>query len=385
MIVLTISILLVIVSLPGTLQLVFLTTAALLPKRPIPHTQNSSSIRIALVIPAHNEETCIGETLTSVQACHNAVDNESIYVIADNCTDTTSEIAAGFGVQVFERSNDTLRGKGYALNFAFSKILKKNYDAIVVIDADTTVDTNLFDTFRDLFADGESAGQAKYRVKNADAGIRPRLMNIAFLAFNYLRPLGRDNVGLSVGILGNGFGLTTALIKKVPYDSFSIVEDLEYHLRLISSGHSVRFLSNTTVWSDMPVSGADAQSQRERWEGGRLRMLSDHVPGLIRKIGKGQFALIEPLFEMLLLPLVFHVVLIFAILLIAPTPLKFYALVALGVVILHVAVAMIIGKASWSDWKALASAPFYILWKLSKLGGILRTARKKAAWKRTRR
>ncbi len=384
--ILIVAILLTVLTLPGTLQLIFLTTAALLPKRKIPVSEKAPEIQLAVVIPAHNEEAGIGNTLQSLQACDHPLDNQNIFVVADNCTDNTADIARKSGVSVIERQNDQLRGKGYALHYAFEKILQQDFDGIIVIDADTVVDKNLLDSYRQLFANGESAGQTADRVKNADAGIRPRLMHIAFLAFNYLRPLARDNVNLSVGILGNGFGLSAETLREIPYDSFSIVEDLEYHLRLIQAGKKVRFLHHTAVWSDMPVTGADAQSQRERWEGGRLRILKEQVPRLARQIiTKGNTSLIEPLFELLLLPLAFHVLLLVTLLLIGPLPFRLYALSGLLVVVIHVLTAMLLGKATWQDWKALMAAPFYIIWKATRLGGILKTAGKGTAWKRTRR
>ena len=262
---------------------------------------------------------------------------------------------------------------------------ERSFDAVIVVDADTVVDKNFMDVFRSLFASGELAGQATYRVKNTDAGVRPRLMNIAFLAFNLLRPTGRDNVGLSVGILGNGFGISTQVLKKVAYDSFSIVEDLEYHLRLVKSGVKVRFLSTTVVWSDMPVTGAAAQSQRERWEGGRFRLMQEQIPVLLSHIIKGRFRLIEPLFDLLLLPLAFHVVLLIGILILGSYSLKIFALTALMIVLFHISIAMFLGRATWKDWWALLNTPFYIVWKLTKLRGILSSAKKGRVWKRTRR
>ena len=66
-------------------------------------------------------------------------------------------------------------------------------------------------------------------------------MNIALLAFNVMRPRGRDRLALSCGILGNGFALRRETIEAVPYEAGSVVEDLEYHLRLVRAGKKVQF------------------------------------------------------------------------------------------------------------------------------------------------
>ncbi len=347
-------------------------------------------LRLAVVTPAHNEAQDLPATLTSLLACEAPLDAADLHVIADNCTDETAAIARQYGCTVLERQNETLRGKGYALNFAFEQLKGKGYDVFLVVDADTRVNRNFFLAMRKAFSNGAAAAQAGYRVGNPEAGFRPRLMHIAFLAFNYLRPLSRRQAGFSAGIFGNGFALSADTLAAVPYDSFSIVEDLEYHVRLVRSGRKVEFLADTCVWSDMPVTSAEAQSQRERWEGGRFRMVLDLAPQLLKDIiGKKNTALIEPLLELLLMPLSYHIGMLLVIsiigLIVASGLLSIYGLLGLSLIVLHVVIAMLLGNATSQDWKALITAPFYMLWKFAKLGSIVKSSSKDTEWKRTSR
>ena len=121
-------------------------------------------------------------------------------------------------------------------------------------------------------------------VLNPDDSIRTRLMNIALMAFHVLRPRGRERWNLSVGLFGNGFGLTRNSLQKVPFTNTSIVEDLEYHLRFVRSGRKVRFVDGTAVWGQMPDRGRGVKAQRTRWEGGRFRMMMEHMPSLTREV-----------------------------------------------------------------------------------------------------
>ncbi len=380
---------LLLATLPGTLELLLLTLPAWLGGRREPHTQSPSAlmqVRLAVVIPAHNEERGLPVTVRSLLAAELAPDPADLHVVADNCVDGTAAVARELGCTVLERRDEVKRGKGYALNYAFEYLDDKGYDAYLIVDADTTVNTGFFRAFRQLFAGGGSAGQCVYRVGNATVNRRTRLMNIAFLAFNYLRPLSRHRLGLSVGILGNGFGLSAETVRAVPYNSFSIVEDLEYHTRLIRAGKRVEFVEEVTVWSDMPATAEDAKSQRERWEGGRFRMIAEQVPALLRDVVlQRRMGLVEPLFELLLLPLAFHALLVLALLAVARGAVAAYALFAMAVIVLHVVTAMRVGRADAEDWRALLTAPFYVLWKLVNLGGILKTAGRGAAWRRTNR
>jgi len=388
--------LLVILTLPGTLELALVTFGALLPPRSRPDAVQGGTrdVRLAIIVPAHNEEAGLPATLESLLACHEPPAPADIVVIADNCTDNTAAVARAHGAKVLERRDRGKRGKGFALDHAFRHLEDPDraglqHAAYAVVDADTRVDPNFCQALRRAFASGADACQCVYRVGNADANQRTRLQNIAFLAINLLRPTGRARLGLSAGILGTGFALRADVVRALPYNSFSIVEDLEYHLRLVRAGYQVRFLEESAVWSDMPVSGAAARSQRARWEGGRLRLIRENAPALGAEIiTRGRLSLVEPLLDLLLLPLSYHVLLLALLTGLAALSggLVFaYALAALGVVVMHVALAMVMGGAGLRDWQALVKAPFLLAWKLANLPAILRAAAGGAEWKRTSR
>jgi hypothetical protein len=114
-------------------------------------------------------------------------------------------------------------------------------------------------------------------------------------------------------------------------------------------------------------------------------MLRERLPMLLTGVIKGQWRLLEPALDLLLLPLAFQALLLIALALIPWEPARLAGLVGLTVVGLHVVAALIIGRASWRDWLALASAPFYILWKLTLGKRLLAAASKDAAWVRTER
>ncbi len=379
-----------ILTLPGTVELLFLTVSAIRGRPESEGTPSSlETLEIAVVIPAHNEEVGISKTLLSLQNCDPALPNQNIYVIADNCSDDTATVSEDMGVNVLERQNEQERGKGYALNYAFAHLQAlEKYDAFLIVDADTTVENNFISSYQDLFGSGADAGQSSYRVDQYQTNTRTRLMNIAFLGINHLRPLGREKAGLSAGILGNGFGLSANTLQEIPYDSYSIVEDLEYHLRLIRAGKKVEFLEQTSVRSEMPANAKDAESQRARWEGGRFKMIRQIAPKLCMEVMRGKLRMLEPLLELLLLPLAYHFIwLLFLMVLAWFTGVGFliYSLLAMIIFVLHIVVAMYLGGCDKHDVFALFKAPGYILWKLLKLGKIFKMSKDDAGWQRTKR
>ena len=382
------SILILSLTLPGTIELFVLTYAALSRNKclVIDRSISKQSLpRLVVVVPAHNEANGIAACIENLQASLNETTNCDLVVIADNCQDATAEMATNAGARVLVRQNDVNRGKGYALDYAFTILLAENYDGFLVIDADSRVDESLVSDFQYAFAQGADALQCRYRLANPEASRRARLQHIAWLAFNDLRLLGREKLNVSVGILGNGFALSRTVLEAVPYEAGSIAEDMEYHLRLVKAGYQVHFLDAVSVYSDAPNQSANAAVQRTRWEGGRFRLIIDHAPVLFREVLRGKSNLLEPLAELLLLPLAFHVLLLVLALPIPLILLQYYAVAALLLVFVHVLIAIRLGGGGFEDFKALATVPFYILWKLTLLPGLWRNASKNATWQRTDR
>ncbi|UCD94840.1 MAG: glycosyltransferase [Candidatus Zixiibacteriota bacterium] len=98
--------------------------------------------RFLILIPAHNEETAIAKTLESLKCLEQGA-NAEIVAVADNCDDRTAEVARAGGVRVLERNDPQNRGKGFALEWAIERHNLDDYDAVVVVDADTLVEENM--------------------------------------------------------------------------------------------------------------------------------------------------------------------------------------------------------------------------------------------------
>src|ERR1700690_379004 len=373
------------VSLPGTIELFCLTVAAILPRRSKQVDAKARFERLAVVVPAHNEEANVGDCIASLRHADHPDFDVEIVVVADNCDDHTASIASENGARVLSRHDPNQRGKGYGLDFAFRHLLAEGVCAFLVVDADTSVASNFFQEAGGMLQAGADAVQCRYLVKNPAESIRTRLMNVAFLAFNVTRPRGRDRLGLSCGIYGNGFGMRRETLDQVPYLAASVVEDLEYHLSLVRAGKRVQFADRAIVRGVMPSAGKGVETQRSRWEGGRLRILRERTPGLALDVLSGRLRALEPLFDLLLLPLAFHVTLL---VLAASTPywiVRATGLVGLAMVATHLIVAIIVGGGSWRDFVALLAAPFYVLWKLLLIPSLVRSSKSNSAWVRTER
>ena len=88
-----------------------------------------------MVVCAHNEERVIGALVENLHLLNYSDKLYDIFVVADNCTDKTAEVARKAGAQVHERFNDTEKGKGYAMDWMFNRLFKmeRQYDAVCVL------------------------------------------------------------------------------------------------------------------------------------------------------------------------------------------------------------------------------------------------------------
>jgi cellulose synthase/poly-beta-1,6-N-acetylglucosamine synthase-like glycosyltransferase len=377
------SIALLVLVLPGSLLLVILSCAGILPARQ-PHREPASG-RIAVLVPAHNESMGIHRTLMNLLAEVKTDGNSEVIVVADNCSDETAALAAAAGVRVLVRDDLSRRGKGFALDFAFRTLLVEDFKYFLVIDADSEVDNGFLKILRRHFSCGVMAVQARYTVLNTDETVRTRLMAVALCAFNVLRPRGRAAMGWSCGLLGNGFALRREVIENIPYTAGSVVEDLEYHLVLIWHGVRVAFADGAVVRGEMPSSGAGVKIQRTRWEGGRVRMLMEHASGLMRDFLQGRGNALEPLLGLLLLPLSYHVLLLCVLWMMPLVWAPVLAGVGLMIVLAHVAAAFWVGNLSARHLTALLFVPLYLIWKVLLIPATLVSSGKSAPWVRTAR
>jgi len=381
------GVVLVVLTLPLVLELLLVTSASLLPARPKvknePGRAKEIGSSLAIIVPAHNEELLVSRAVASLRAA--AGPSIRILVIAHNCTDMTGIQAAAAGAEVLNYDDPGARGKGFALRHGFEHALATGVRAVMVVDADSTVSSNTIGEVLSAFADGARVVQCRYEMVSRTKRSSTRLAALAFCGFNVIRPRGRERLGLSAGILGNGFAIARPVLQAIPYDAFSVVEDLEYHLHLVIAGERVRYLDEAVISADFPESRAGEAVQRSRWEGGRLHTARVWVLPITRKILRGQFRLLEPLCDLAGLPIAFGV---FFLLLAACIPLgwlRMYALVSLGIAAAHVLAAAWAGPDFLGTLGLLALAPLYVLRKLWMIPGLLRGSSSKAAWVRTER
>lgn len=354
--------------------------------------------RFAMVIPAHNEELSIASTLNSLTRITYNKANFDIIVVADNCSDRTADLARTAGGVVYERSNSTLRGKGHALRWIFDQLLDKQppYDAIVVIDADTVAAPDFLTVMNYYLEQGSSAVQCSDMVAPQPGSWSSEITRLGFTLYNHVRPLGRRVMNCPAGLRGNGMCFSTETLRKIPWNTFSLNEDLEYGLVLLLNGISVDFASEAKVYATMPSNSRNAESQRSRWERGRLPMIKRYGGRLLAAAIKS-FAfrpfdafidLVTPpfvnLFAGVLVVFIVHVV----VLLMGLQPMTIWFVAAWGLLVLsgvaHVLIGLYAADADAVLYKSFFHIPRYVIWKFVLYAKSFRRQRAQE-WVRTSR
>jgi cellulose synthase/poly-beta-1,6-N-acetylglucosamine synthase-like glycosyltransferase len=237
--------------------------------------EKPSERRFLVVIPARNEESCIALTVRSCRAVHYPPALFDVLVIADNCTDNTATRAHEAGARVLERIDATRKSKGYAIEYLIDTLKKSGefdaLDALVIVDADSTVGCNLLEEFALGLDRGSDWMQCYDCVGNPDRSWRTRIMAYAFSLLNGITLAGRKALGSSASLRGNGMCISTSGLRRVPWNAHGLVEDLEYSWLVRTVGERIDFIDATSVFATMlPTDGLSLANQRRRWEFGRI-------------------------------------------------------------------------------------------------------------------
>lgn len=388
----TLDLLLCVASAPVLGCAAYLAVLAAVARRPREPAPVSDVIRFDVVIPAHDEASGIAATVASVAAAEYPADRRRILVVADNCRDDTAARAAAAGAIVLVRDDPARRGKGWALAHAFARVEADGVaDAVVVIDADTSVSRNLLLAFAGRIVAGAHVLQADYGVRNPHASWRTRLLVIALTLFHVLRSLSRERLSLSAGLRGNGMGFTREVLRAVPHHAVSLVEDVEYGIALGRAGYRVGFVPEAHVLGDMVPGERDARAQRRRWEDGRAAIARCFGPLLLRDAVLRRDRVLLDLAVDLLVPPLSTIVLAIALgsslatTLVAgfshPSWILLPWATSAACVVFYVARGWALSGTGLAGLAALACAPAFVAWKV-----LLRIRERRArTWVRTAR
>jgi len=272
-----------------------------------PHHEPSAGYnpRVAVLIPAFNEETVIVRTIRSV--LNSDYKNLHVIVIDDGSSDKTAEVArhayaaeivAGH-VQVLSKPNG---GKAAALNYALDRISEEVY---VGIDADTVIAADAISKLIPHFEDPRIGAMAG----NAKVGNRVNLWT-RWQALEYITSQNFERRALDlfhvVTVVPGAIGAwRTAPVKAAGgYPLNTVAEDADLTMNLLEQGLEVDYEDRSLAFTEAPVTAKGLMRQRFRWSFGILQAVWKHRAAFVRNKAMGLFALPNILIFQMFLPLV---------------------------------------------------------------------------------
>jgi len=238
---------------------------------------------MAVIVAAHNEEQVIGHLVENLLLLNYPRSLYDIYVVADNCKDKTAQIARDAGAIVFERFNLEQRGKGYAMEWMFSKLfgLKRKYDAVVVFDADNLVHPDFLLEMNNRLCKGEKLIQGYLDAKNPNDTWISGTFAISFWVVNHIWHLAKYNLGLSSVLGGTGMCISTDVLREFGWGATCLTEDMEFTMKLLLRGVPTTWAHDAIVYDEKPLTFMQAWKQRKRWAQGHFDCAGRYIPRLI--------------------------------------------------------------------------------------------------------
>ncbi len=330
--------------------------------------------KFAVIVAAHNEEQVIGQLVENLHVLNYPRDLYDVYVVADNCKDKTAQIARNAGAIVHERFNLEQRGKGYAMEWMFEKLFagKKQYDAVVVFDADNLVHTNFLMEMNNRLCKGEKVIQGYLDAKNPNDTWIAATFAISFWVVNHIWHLAKYNIGLSSVLGGTGMCISTDILKRFGWGATCLTEDMEFTMKVLLIGIRTTWAHDAIVYDEKPLTFKQSWNQRKRWAQGHFDVASRYIPKLITegirrrdiRLLDGVLHLVQPHFLILsttfvLLSYLYHIVPFYTNILYMVLPLEVWTVIAIGQYVFPMIVLAKI-RANWKTWAYLVFYPLFV-------------------------
>ena len=242
------------------------------------------------IIPAHHEAGVVANLIESLKNQEYDKDLLDIYVIADNCTDDTAEVARKAGAIVYERFDETKKTKGFALQWFLNKKVEdgSDYDAFCVFDADNIVMPDFIEQMNKKLCQGEEIVQGYRDIKNPTDSWVSAGYAIFYWTMNRFYHLARYNVGLSPLINGTGFMVKMDIVRQEGWNTKTLTEDIEFSLKSIAKGRRLGWAVDAKVYDEQPIGFKQSWSQRSRWTVGHLQCVKYYTMDLLKGVVKNR-------------------------------------------------------------------------------------------------
>ena len=261
-------------------------------KKKLEHYEAKKLHKCAFIIAARNEQAVIGNLINSIKQQNYPAELIDVIVVADNCTDDTAQIAREHGAICYERFNNMLVGKGYALDYCFNKIVEQfgdytAYDGYFIFDADNVIDKNYVKEMNKVFDRGYNVITSYRNSKNYDTNWITSGYSLWFIREAKYLNNPRMMLKTSCAVSGTGFLVNSSIIKKNNGWKFNLLtEDIQFSVVNILEGEKIGYCESAMFYDEQPTTFKQSWNQRMRWSKGFYQVMFRYGRELIAMMFK---------------------------------------------------------------------------------------------------
>ena len=272
----------------------FLYIPLVLAKKSKPLASPSKAHRYAVLIAARNEENVVSGLLDSLRAQTYDMSLVTVFVAADNCTDSTAAIARAHGAVVYERFNQLNVGKGYALDFLLQHIgadYPAGFDGYFVFDADNILAPDYIERMNEMFSNGHEIVTSYRNSKNFGDNWISAGYALWFLRESRYLNGARTRLGSSAAVGGTGFLFSQRILDESHgWRFYLLTEDIEFSVYHILRGEKIAICESAVLYDEQPTDFRQSCRQRLRWAKGYVQVFLRYGGQLLRGAARGSWS-----------------------------------------------------------------------------------------------
>lgn len=257
--------------------------------------------RFLILVPAHNEGRVIGDIVENLKRMDYPKDMYDFFIIADNCTDDTAEVARSLGANVIVHNKekpDDPTGKPIALKYALEQLgdYYDRWDQLMIFDADNLMDENMLREVNSQYLDCGRPDliQCYLGCKNK-RGMVAWFYYTGYTVTNRFFQLAKHRLGVNCAVGGTGYAVTTSYLKeRGGWTCSSLTEDIEIQVEAALDGRRILWNHVARLYDEKPTSLRASIRQKIRWGQGHWYVALKNTRKLFssffhKKIGLHEF------------------------------------------------------------------------------------------------
>ncbi len=337
------------------------------PRRPAAPTEGP---RFLILVPAHDEELLLPACLESLRQLRYAPDRRDVVVIADNCSDRTADIARDAGVRCLVRNAPHDAGKPRAIAWALGQVPVGDYDAVVIVDADTELDPDFAACAAAAAPIADKVLQPYNGVSNETENALTRMAAVLSAANHGLAYVLKTRAGVNVP-LSVGMCIGSQVLAAHGWTVHTLCEDWELYALLTARGVGIEEIPRARIFAQEAATLRASSTQRRRWTAGKLSVLAAHAWPIVRSRHIGMPQKLDAIAELCAPGPVLHlglvVLAIAAVVLLHPPGAAWLGALLLTTLVrpaVYTITALVRDPQPGSAIRAFAFLPFYAIWRI---------------------